>query len=128
MGITYNVRQAGGVTVVDISGRITLETLAPGNGVALHELIRDLLKQGHKSILLNFRDVTYLDSSGIGELFGCLTTVRSQGGVLKLSNPMERVQNLLRLTMLNTVLDVMEDESAAVQSFSKVGEAGGARG
>ena len=121
MGITYNVRQTGGVTVVDISGRITLETLAAGNGVVLHELIRDLLKQGHKSILLNFRDVTYLDSSGIGELFGCWTTVRSQGGVLKLSNPMERVQNLLRLTMLNTVLDVMEDESAAVQSFSRPG-------
>jgi len=119
MGVTYNVRQVKGVTVVDLSGRITLgETSA-----ALHDLIRDLLKQGRKHILLNFRDVPYLDSSGIGELFGCFTTVRSQGGVLKLSNATERIQNLLRLTKLDTVIDVMEDESTAVQSFSKAGAA-----
>ena len=123
MGVTHNVRQAGGVTVVELSGRITLDTNAPGSGVTLHELIRDLLKQGYKNILLNFRDVTYLDSSGIGELFGCHTTVRSQGGALKVSNPTERVQTLLRLTMLNTVLEVMEDESAAIRSFSKAGAA-----
>jgi len=123
MGITHNIRQASGVTVVELSGRITLETNAPGSGTTLHQLIRDLLKQGHKNILLNFRDVTYVDSSGIGELFGCYTSVRSEGGALKLSNPTERIQNLLRLTMLNTVLDVMEDESAAIRSFSKAGAA-----
>lgn len=120
MGVTYNVRQARGVTVVDLSGRITSnETIATGGGVALHQLIRDLVKEGHKNILLNVRDVTYFDSSGIGELFACFTTVQSHGGVLKLSNPSERVQNLLRLTKLNTVLDVTEDESTGVQSFSK---------
>jgi anti-sigma B factor antagonist len=120
MGVTYNVRQARGVTVVDLSGRITSnETIATGGGVALQQLIRDLVKEGHKNILLNVRDVTYFDSSGIGELFACFTTVQSHGGVLKLSNPSERVQNLLRLTKLNTVLDVTEDESTGVQSFSK---------
>ena len=118
MGVTYHVRQARGVTVIDLSGRITLETIGPGTGGALHELIRDLLKQGHKNILLSFRDVSHLDSAGIGEVFGCYTTVRSQGGVLKVSNPTERVRNLLRLTKLDTVLEVMEDESTAVQSFS----------
>ena len=123
MGVAHNFRQANGVTIVDLSGRITLGTGAPGSGVALHDLVRDLVKQGYKYILLNLRDVTYLDSSGIGELFGCFTTVRSQSGVLKLSSPTERVQNLLRLTMLNTVLDVMEDESVAVRSFSKAGAA-----
>ena len=123
MGVTYNIRQAGGVTVVDLSGRITLETNAPGSGVTLHELIHDLLKQGYKNILLNFRDLTYLDSSGIGALFGCYTTRRGAGGALKVSNPTERVQTLLRLTMLNTVLEVMEDESAAIRSFSKAGAA-----
>jgi len=123
MGVTHSVRQASGVTVVELSGRITLETNAPGSGVTLHELIHDLLKQGHKNILLNFRDVTYLDSSGIGELFGCYTTVRSQGGALKLSNPTERVQNLLRLTMLNTVLGVMENDRIAADSSSKAGAA-----
>ena len=123
MGITYNVRQARGVTVVELSGRITLETNAPGSGVTLHELIRDLLKQGYKNLLLNLRDVSYVDSSGIGALFGCLTSVQSEGGVLKLTNPNERVRNLLHLTKLNTVLGVIEDEATAVQSFSKVGAA-----
>jgi anti-sigma B factor antagonist len=124
MGVTYNVRQARGVTIADLSGRITLnETIASGSGLTLHGLIRDLLKQGYKNILLNLRDVTYLDSTGIGELFGALTTVQSHGGVLKVSNPTERVLDLLRLTKLNTVLDVMEDEAAAVQSFAREGAA-----
>ncbi len=126
MGITFNVRQARAVTVVDLGGRISLgEAIAVGSssGVALHELIRDLVKQGHRNILLNLRDVTHLDSSGIGELFSSFTTVRNQGGVLKLTNPIERVRDLLRLTKLNTVLDVIEDEATAVQSFSKEGAA-----
>ena len=84
----------------------------------LHDLVRDLVKQGGKKIVLNLRDVSYLDSSGIGELFGCFTTVRSEGGVLKLSNPSQRVHNVLRITKLMTVVDVMEDESTAVDSFS----------
>ena len=126
VGIACSVRHARGVAVVDLGGRIVLGeviTVGSGNAVALHELVRDLVKQGHKNILLNLRDVTYIDSSGIGELFGCCTTVRGQGGVLKLTNPIERVRNLLRLTMLNTVIDVIEDEASAVQSFSKEGAA-----
>jgi anti-anti-sigma factor len=126
MGITYNVRQVRGVTVVDLGGRITLGgTFASisGSGPTLHGFIRDLLRAGHKNILLNFRDVSHVDSSGIGELFGCLTTVRSQGGALKVTNANERVSNLLNLTKLNTVLDVTDDETKAVQSFSKLGAA-----
>lgn len=122
MSITYNVRQARGVAILELSGRITLgETITSGSGsgMTLHELVRDVLTQGHKNILLNIRDVSYVDSSGIGELFSSFTTVRNQGGVLKLSNPNERVRNLLKLTMLNTVIEVAEDESTAVQSFSK---------
>jgi len=126
MGITCNVRYARGVAVVELGGRIVLGelvTVGSGSGVALHELVRDTVKQGHKDILLNLRDVTYIDSSGIGELFGCSTTVRGHGGVLKLTNPIERVQNALRLTRLDTVIDVIEDEATAVQSFSKEGAA-----
>ena len=118
MGITYNVRQARGVTVVDLSGRLTLnDTIISGSDLALRELIRDLVKHGHTKILLNLRDVTHLDNASIGELFSSFTTVQNQGGVLKLTNPTEPVRNLLRLTKLNTVLDVIEDEPAAVQSF-----------
>jgi len=126
MGITCNIRHAREVAVVGLGGRIVLGelvTVGSGRGVSLHELVRDLVKQGHKNILLNLRDVTYVDSSGIGEFFACSTTVRGQGGVLKLSNPIERVQNVLRLTMLNTVMDVIGDEATAVQSFSKEGAA-----
>ena len=118
MGITYNVRQARGVTVVDLTGRLTLnDTITSGSNLALRELIRDLVKHGHTKILLNLRDVTHLDNASIGELFSSFTTVQNQGGVLKLTNPTERVRNLLRLTKLNTVLDVIENEPAAVQSF-----------
>jgi anti-sigma B factor antagonist len=126
MGITCNIRHAKGVAVIDLGGRIVvgeLVTAGSGGGVSLHELVRDLVKQGHKNILLNLRDVTYVDSSGIGELFACSTTVLGQGGVMKLAKPIERVQNVLRLTMLNTVIDVIEDEATAVQSFSKEGAA-----
>lgn len=126
MGMTYSVRQARGVTVVDLSGKLRLgEAIASGGGrdLTLHELIRDLLKEGHKNLLLNLRDVPYVDSSGIGEFFSSFTTVQNQGGVLKLANPNERVRNVLHLTKLNTVIDVMDDEATAVQSFSQAGAA-----
>ena len=126
MGMTYSVRQARGVTVIDLSGKLRLgEAITSGGGrdLTLHELIRDLLKEGHKNLLLNLRDVPYVDSSGIGEFFSSFTTAQNQGGVLKLSNPNERVRNVLHLTKLNTVIDVMEDEATALQSFSQAGAA-----
>ena len=122
MSMTYNVRQAGMATVVDLSGRIGLrEPTASGSASSgvLHELIRDLVGHGHKKILLNLRDVTSVDSSGIGELFGSFTTVRNQGGVLKLTHPNERVQNVIRLTKLDTVVELIQDEATALRSFSK---------
>jgi anti-anti-sigma factor len=122
MSMTYNVRQAGAATVVDLGGRIgPREPTASGSGsgLVLHELVRDLVEHGHKNILLNFRDVTSLDSLGIGQLFGSFTTVRNQGGVLKISNPNERVRNIIRLTKLDTVIELIEDEATAVRSFSK---------
>jgi len=126
MAITYNVRQVRGITVVDLGGKIVLgETIATGsgNGVTLHEFIRDLLKAGHKNILLNFRDVSYMDSSGIGQLFGCHTTVTGQGGALKLTSPNERVANLLNLTRLYSVFDVSEEEATAIQKWAQAGAA-----
>ena len=126
MSITYNLRQARGVTVVDLGGRIALgEGVACGSGrdMTLHDFIRNLVKEGHKNLLLNLRDVPYVDSSGIGEFFSSFTTVQNQGGVLKLTNPNERVRNVLRLTKLDTVIDLMEDEATAVQSFLKAGAA-----
>ncbi len=119
MGISYNVRLAGKVCVVDAAGEMTLsERIASQCSGALHDLVRDLLEKGHKKIVLNLQNVKYLDSSGIGELFACYSTVHRQGGVLKLCNPIERVLVVLRLTKFTAVVGVVQDESAAVRSLS----------
>jgi len=109
-----STRQVDGVTIVDLSGRITL-----GEGsIILRDTIRDLIGKGNKKILLNLGDVNYIDSSGIGELVSAFTTVRNQGGDLKLLNLTKKVHDLLQITKLYTVFDVKEDEASAVKSFS----------
>jgi len=106
-------RQVNGVTVVDMSGRITL-----GEGsVVLRESVRDLVAKGQEKMLLNLGDVTYIDSSGIGELVSAFTTVRHQAGELKLLNLTKKVHDLLQITKLYTVFDIKDDETAAVGSF-----------
>ncbi len=113
MTMKANSRQINGITVVDMSGRITL-----GEGsVVLRDTIRDLLSKGQKKILLNLGDVTYIDSSGIGELVSAFTSVRNQGGELKLLNLTKKVHDLLQITKLYTVFDIKDDEAVAVGSF-----------
>ena len=113
MSIKLNTRQVGDVTVVDVSGRITL-----GEGSsALRDLLRDLVSKEQKKILLNLGDVSYIDSSGIGELVSGFTTVANQGGSLKLLSLTKRVKDLLQITKLYTVFDVKDDEAEAVASF-----------
>ncbi len=110
-----NSRQVNGITIVDLSGRITL-----GEGsVVLKDTIRDLVSKGQKRILLNLGDVTYIDSSGIGELVSAYTTVKNQGGELKLLNLTKKVHDLLQITKLYTVFDIKDDEGAAVASFGR---------
>ncbi len=100
--------------MVDVSGRITL-----GEGSAtLRETVRDLLNRGQKKILLNLGDVTYIDSSGIGELVSGFTTVTNQGGQLKLLSLTKKVHDLLQITKLYTVFDVHDEETSAIRSFS----------
>ena len=113
MSMKTSTRQVNGVTVVDLSGRITL-----GEGsVMLRDMVRDLVTKGQRKILLNLGDVTYIDSSGIGELVSAFTTVRNQGGELKLLNLTKKVHDLLQITKLYTVFDVKDDETAAVAAF-----------
>ena len=114
MSMKTSTRQVDGVTIVDCSGRITL-----GEGsVILKDVVRELLSKGQKKILLNLGDVNYIDSSGIGELVSAFTTVRNQGGELKLLNLTKKVHDLLQITELYTVFDVKDDEASAVKSFS----------
>ena len=115
MSMKATVRQVDSVTVVDISGRITL-----GEGCAqLRELIRDQLSKGNKKVLINLADVTYIDSSGIGELVSAYTAVSNQGGQLKLLNLTKKVHDLLQITKLYTVFDIHDDEAKAIASFEK---------
>jgi anti-sigma B factor antagonist len=110
-----NTRQVDGVSIVDLSGRITL-----GEGsTMLRDIVRDMISKGNKKILLNLGDVTYIDSSGIGELVSAFTTVRNGGGELKLLNLTKKVHDLLQITKLYTVFDIKDDESTAIQSFAR---------
>ncbi len=114
MTMKTSTRQVDGVTIVDLSGRITL-----GEGsVVLRDQIRDLLNKGTKKILLNLGDVSYIDSSGIGELVSAYTTVRNQGGDLKLLNLTKKVHDLLQITKLYTVFDIKDDEATAIKAFA----------
>ena len=128
MTMDCNVRHIGDVTILDLKGRLSLgEALAfgPGSGIVLTETIRDLMKAGHKKILLNLAGITYADSSGVGQLAGALATGRNQGLELKLLNPVKQVRDLLKITNFESVFDIKDDEAAAIASFSK-GTAAGA--
>jgi anti-sigma B factor antagonist len=111
--MTANTRRIEGVNIVDLSGRITI-----GEGtIILKDAVRNLLQRNEEKILLNLADVSYIDSSGIGELVSSFTTVGNQGGKLKLLNLTKKVHDLLSITKLLTVFDVFEDEAKAIQSF-----------
>lgn len=113
MVMTANIRRIEGVNIVDLSGRITI-----GEGtIVLKDAVRNLLQRNEKKILLNLADVSYIDSSGIGELVSSFTTVGNQGGKLKLLNLTKKVHDLLSITKLLTVFEVFDDEAKAIQNF-----------
>lgn len=106
-------RQAGDVTILDLSGSVRM-----GEGaVSLRNAIRGLVDQGKKKILLNLAAVKNVDSSGIGELIANYTTISRDGGQLKLLNLTEKIQNLLVITKLLTVFDAYDNEPDALNSF-----------
>jgi anti-sigma B factor antagonist len=107
-------RQAGDVTVLDMDGKITI-----GEGsVALRSAVRRLVKEDKKKVLLNLAGVSYIDSSGIGELVSSYTAIEGKGGgQLKLLNLTQKLQDLLTITKLLTVFDVYENEADALNGF-----------
>ncbi len=115
MSMKVSTRQVDGITILDLSGRITL-----GEGsVQLRDAVRELLSKGSKNLLLNLGEVNYIDSSGIGELVSAFTTVRNQGGEMKLLNLTKKVHDLLQITKLYTVFDIKDDEAVAISAFQK---------
>lgn len=114
MSAKLTTRQVGDVTVIDASGRITL-----GEGsTTFREKIKELGAAGAKKVLINMGEISYIDSSGIGELVSGFTTITNAGGSLKLLNLGKRVQDLLQITKLYTVFETFDDEAAAIRSFS----------
>ncbi|HUF05635.1 MAG TPA: STAS domain-containing protein [Aridibacter sp.] len=111
--LNISERQAGDVTILDMSGKVTI-----GEGsVALRNTIRRLLGEGKKKILLNLSDVGYVDSSGIGELVSSFTAVNKESGSLKLLNLTQKIQDLLAITKLLTVFDTFDEEGEALASY-----------
>jgi anti-sigma B factor antagonist len=127
MTMECNIRHIHDVTILDLKGRLSLgEALAfgPGSDLVLTDAIKDLGSKGHKKVVVNLAGVKYVDSSGVGQLVGALTSARSQGIALKLINPVQQVSDLLKMTKLYTVFDIKEDEAAAINSFSSGAVAG----
>ena len=113
MALRGTCREVGDIAVIDFSGKITL-----GEGSStLRKMVRELVDGGRRKILLNLSDVDYIDSSGIGEMVGAYTTVRSASGELKLVHLTKRVHDIIQITRLFTVFDVQTDEAAALRSF-----------
>ena len=110
-------RVVSGVTILDLKGKITL---GEGDEV-LKDKVNSLVHQERKRILLNFADVPYIDSAGLGEIVRTYTTVSRQGGVLKLLALTKRIQDLLAITKLLTIFETFDTEDEAIKSFSSTG-------
>src|SRR4029078_10433405 len=107
-------RVVGNVTILDLKGKVTL---GEGDEV-LKDKINSLIHQDRKRILLNFADVPYVDSAGLGEIVRTYTTVSRQGGQLKLVNLTKRITDLLSITKLRTLSQTYDAEREALKNFS----------
>jgi anti-sigma B factor antagonist len=114
MSLTASVRKVGDVAIVDLAGRVTL---GEGSGL-VRSTIKDLVNGGQKNILLNLKEVSYLDSAGLGELVGSYASVTHGGGSIKLLHPQAKVHDLLQVTKLYTVFVAFDDENEALRSFA----------
>jgi anti-sigma B factor antagonist len=115
MNMTTATRQIDGVTIVDISGQIVFGE----ESSALRALVCDLLGEGYRKILLNLADVDYIDSSGLGHLVSAVASVRKMKGDLKLLKLTNKVHDVLQITKLHTIIDIMDNEAAAIESFGR---------
>ena len=115
MSLNVKTRKADGVLIVDMSGRLTI-----GEPVLLlRETIRAHVSDGIPRVVLNLGDVSYIDSSGLGELVSAYTTIRNKQGDVKLLNLTSKAKDLLQMTKLLTVFDTYEDEAKAIAAFRK---------
>lgn len=115
MSIKVSTRMIDGVVIVDLFGQLRL-----GEGTSkLRDVVQELLGQGYSKLLLNMENVLHIDSSGIGELMGCYTSVTNKGGQLKLLHLHKNVRNLMEVTRLYSIFDTHDDLTSAVKSYAK---------
>ena len=113
MSVMVKARRLDDVVILDLSGRITI-----GDGtVVVRDTIQKLLRNGERKVLMNLEDVDYIDSAGLGELVTAFTTVRGEGGQVKLLKLTHRIRDLLQITKLLTVFDAFESETEALKSM-----------
>jgi len=108
------IREIGAVTIVDLSGALILGE----SSALLRTTIQELINKQRVQIILNFSDVSAIDSAGIAELVGAYTPLKTRGGEMKFLNPRQRVYDMLNLTKLSTVFEVYMDEAVALRSFA----------
>ena len=120
MSLKINVRESSGVVILDLNGRITIGE----ESASLRDSIKEHLDAGQKNILLNLAEVSYIDSTGLGQFVGSFATVTSRGGQLKLLNLQKKLQELMQITKLITVFETYTNESAALRSFATAATAG----
>ena len=113
MSVTINVREAGNATIVEVAGRVTLGAAGP----SIQDTVRELVDSLHTNIIIDLGGITYLDSSGLGQLVASAATAASRGGAIKLLNLTERIYDLMLLTKLCTVFAIYADDATAVMSF-----------
>src|SRR5262245_34380044 len=110
MSLNMKTRKVGSAVVFDLSGRLTI-----GEPVMqLRESLRSHVTEGNRKFILNLRDVSYIDSSGLGELVSAYTSVRHKGGDVKLLHLTSKTKDLLQMTKLLTVFDTYDDETKAI--------------
>jgi len=117
MALNCEVRHIGDVSVLDLKGSLSLAERQGDGGVVI-DCVRALIDSGKKKIILNFAGINYMDSAGVGQLIGTLTTTRSRGGQIKILKPSREIRKLLELTQLSKVVEIHEDEDSAVRAYA----------
>jgi anti-sigma B factor antagonist len=116
MQLRMSTRTLEGALVVDCSGRLTFGE----ESASLRDMVKKLIVDS-PAIVMNLREVNYIDSGGLGTLVSLYTTARNAGGSVKLASLSQRVGDLLQVTKLLTIFEVFDDEEAAARSFKKGG-------
>jgi len=119
MALQCKVRQQGNVSILDLQGQFSLAMRQEKGGeVPILEKVRGLMDSGNTRVVINLAGVSLLDSAGIGQLIGALTSARTRGGQIKLLKPSSDVRKVLELTQLTRVFEIHDDEERAVQAFA----------